>query len=229
MTKHVRSSYRNHRRATWGLATVLVLAISPRSRISDRERRARTRPFTLPVPRRRGAVTPAVTRQAAATTFSSSARIRSYTSVKLDDQNTAPNAAARSADVTFPVDRGRPSDTARRSLTLDACGNGHEARASNVFARNLSLPNEAGTATFSVTLNTASSRPRPATTSRQGEAVERLQRLQRTNSGCERVRNLVVPQLTLADVRRDDQRPGLPRPDQSGVPVTTRTRRRATS
>ena len=28
MTKHVRSSYRNHRRATWGLATALVLAIA---------------------------------------------------------------------------------------------------------------------------------------------------------------------------------------------------------
>ena len=157
MTKHVRSSYRRHRRATWGLATALVLALAAVA--IPIASGAPDKTYTLQFPAT-GAVTPALIATGNSTTLQQLCTDTTYTSVKLTISNTAPNAQLGSADVTFPVSIGTLSGTPTFTPAPNGAATISRAPAPNgnvVRLRNLSLPKRTGTATFSVTLNTGSS------------------------------------------------------------------------
>ena len=154
MTHHVRDSYRHHRKATWGLAAVLValiaaVAIPIASGAPDKT-------YKLEFPAT-GAVLPALLPPGNALS-QNLCTDTTYTSVKLTISNTAPNATLGSANVTFPSSRvaltgasfsGNPPNGV---ATITPSGN-------VVSLRNLSLPKRTGTVTFSVSLNTNGKSP----------------------------------------------------------------------
>ena len=155
MTKHVRSSYRRHRRFTWGLATALVLAVAavaiPIATGAPDKTYKLEFPSTAPV-------TPVVLPPGTALS-QNLCTDTAYTSVKLTISNTSANAQLGSANVTFPSTRVALTGSAsfvggppNNSATITRSGN-------IVSLRNLSLPKRTGTATFSVVLNTDGKSP----------------------------------------------------------------------
>ena len=98
MTKHVRRNYRNHRKATWGFAIALMVAIAVvvipiASGASDKT-------YTMLFPST-GAVTP--TPPVSGSTTSQTLCSSSTYTVKVAITNTAKSSQLGSADVTFPA------------------------------------------------------------------------------------------------------------------------------
>lgn len=161
MTKHVRSSYRRHRRATWGFATALVLAIAAVA--IPIASGAPDKTYTLEFPAT-GAVAPALITTGNSTSLQRLCTDTTYTSVKLTISNTSPNATLGSADVTFPTSKvaltgASFSGTTPAGADIDRTGN-------VVSLRDLSLPKRTGTVTFSVSLTTTSDLGAAAITAR---------------------------------------------------------------
>ena len=154
MTDHVRTSYRKHRRATWGLAIALVLAVAAVAIPIASGAPDKTYTLVFPVT---GPQAPPVT-PLLGTTGNTALQQNlctgtTYTSVKLTISNTAPNAQLGSANITFPsivsLTGASYSGSSPSGATIASTGN-------VVRLRELSLPKRTGAVTFSVSLNTGS-------------------------------------------------------------------------
>ena len=140
MTEHARRNYRNHRKATWGFAIALMVAIAVvlipiASGASDKT-------YTMQFPAT-GAVTPTppVTGAPTSQTLCSDS---TYT-VKVAITNTAKSSQLGSADVTFP---------ANVTLSSASSSTGSSSRSGNVVSlRQLSLPKN-GVVTITAALGT---------------------------------------------------------------------------
>lgn len=155
MTQQVRTGYRNHRKATWGLAIVMVIAIA--AVVIPIASGAADKTYTMLFPAS-GAVTPTPPTTGNSATGQTLCTDNSYTSVRVQITNTAKSASLGSADVTFPMNvtlAGTPSfvSGAPTEATI--------ARAGNVVSiRQLSLA-KSGVVTISVALNTPSAAAEP--------------------------------------------------------------------
>ncbi len=148
MTKQVRNSYRHHRKATWGLATVLVVAIA--AVVIPIASGAADKTYTLLFPST-GAVTPTPLTTGNSQTAQRLCADSSYASVRLQITNTAKSVTLGSANVTLPTNvtlSGTPA------FVSGAPGAATISRSGNVVSiRELSLAKSAVVA-FSVPLAT---------------------------------------------------------------------------
>jgi hypothetical protein len=158
MTQHVRTSYRKHRRATWGLAIALVLAVA--AVVIPIASGAPEKTYTMLFPQSGAVSNPSapVAGTAGAQTLCTNT---SYGSVKLVISNTAKTASLGSADVTFPSSvvssLGSPafSGSVASGATITRSG-------LVVSARGLSLPSKTGSVTIQVPVTTKSVAAGPA-------------------------------------------------------------------
>jgi hypothetical protein len=132
MTEHVRTNYRNHRKATWGLAIALVVAIA--AVVIPIASGASDKTYTILFPST-GAVTP--TPPASGNTTSQTLCPSSTYAVRVTITNTAKSSTLGSADVTFPANVTLSS----ASLPAGSPTAWQISRSGNVVSlRELSLP-----------------------------------------------------------------------------------------
>lgn len=147
MTHQVRKGYRNHRRATWGLAIVLVIAIA--AVVIPIASGAADKTYTMQFGTTPVTPTPPTTgNSAAAQTLCAG---NSYTSVQVQITNTAKSSSLGSANVTFPTNvtlSGTPSFVSGAPATATISRN-----LNVVSIRELSLA-KTGVVTISVALST---------------------------------------------------------------------------
>ena len=97
MTEHVRKNYRNHRKATWGFAIALMVAIA--AVVIPIASGAADKTYTVLFPSTGAVTPPPVSGNTTNQTLCSSS---TYT-VKVEIKNTAKSSQLGSADVTFPA------------------------------------------------------------------------------------------------------------------------------
>jgi len=151
MTKHVRSSYRRHRRVTWGLVTALVLVVAAIA--IPIATGAPDKTYTMLYPST-GAVTPAP--PVAGTTSAQTLCTDTAYTVKLVISNTARNAQLGSANVSFPSSVTTVSGVDPNPTFTNATKpSGFSITASGqvVSIRTASLPQKSGNTTSSITIS----------------------------------------------------------------------------
>ena len=146
MTDHVRRNYRNHRKATWGVAIALMVAIA--AVVIPIASGAADKNYTMIFPA--GAVTPA---PPSGNTTSQTLCSNSDYSVKVAITNTAKSVQLGSADVTFPAN----VTLSGANLPAGSPAAWQISRSGNVVSlRQLSLPKN-NTVTIVAALHTAGS------------------------------------------------------------------------
>ena len=148
MTQHVRAGYRNHRKATWALALVLIGVIA--AVVIPIASGAADKTYTMQFPTS-GAVTPTPPTTGSSTSQQNLCSNSSYTSVKVEISNTAKSVSLGSSDVTFPNNvtvTGVSGTVTGAAGATTAIGG-----ANDVLIQSLSLPT-GSKATFSVSLTT---------------------------------------------------------------------------
>ena len=146
MTEQVRRNYRNHRKATWGIAIALMVAIA--AVVIPIASGAADKNYTLLFPSS-GAVTP--TPPASGSTASQTLCSNSDYSVKVAMTNTAKSVQLGSADVTFPAN----VTLSGANLPAGSPAAWQISRSGNVVSlRQLSLP-KGSTVTIVAALHTA--------------------------------------------------------------------------
>ena len=201
MTEHVRKNYRNHRKATWGFAIALMVAIA--AVVIPIASGASDKTYTMLFPST-GAVTP--TPPVSGNTTSQTLCSSSTYTVKVAITNTAKSSQLGSADVTFPGNvtlSGAALPPGRRAWQISRSGN-------VVSLRQLSLPKN-GVVTITADLGTGGAATFRTADHGPRQAVERLQRL-RLEPGRERVPEPDVPDDPASGLHRDHHRPRVPRP-----------------
>ncbi len=157
MTKHVRRNYRNHRKATWGVAIALMVAIAAvaipiASGAADKN-------YTMLFPSA-GAVTP--TPPVSGSTTGQTLCSGSAYAVKVAITNTAKSSQLGSADVTFPANVSLSNAT----LPAGSPSAWQISRSGNVVSlRQLSLPKN-GVVTVTATLSGSAATSAQAITAR---------------------------------------------------------------
>lgn len=147
MTEHVRTNYRNHRKATWGLAIALVVAIA--AVVIPIASGASDKTYTMLFPSA-GAVTP--TPPAIGNTTSQTLCSSSTYTVTVAITNTAKSSSLGSANVTFPANVTLSS----ASLPAGSPTAWQISTSGNVVSlRGLSLPKN-GVVTITAALGTGS-------------------------------------------------------------------------
>ncbi len=201
MTEHVRKNYRNHRKATWGFAIALMVAIAA---VVIPIASGAGKTYTMLFPST-GAVTPAP--PVSGNTTSQTLCSGSNYTVKVAITNTANTQQLGSADVTFP---------ANVTLSSAASPAGSPtawqiSRSGNVVSlRQLSLPKN-GVVTITAALGTGG-----AATSAQAITARVKQSNDFSDSGsnpnANGFDNPTFPTIQRSGLHRDHHRPRVPRP-----------------